>query len=188
MLYALFNKEKVIGLFNNEKDCNLMADGLVKNNFVTPYNLKIQVFYENSITCVNLFDFNTNYESSSDEYEESSDYSSTEEYNSNEENVSENNEEQIKEKLDILNKLEELKEQKEKLLEKKNIFESDKKLYFVFKDEISKNEKFIIPDLFLTKFEIFKILEEQNKIDMDNFYNLYVKEDFHSKKYDNLFS
>tara|TARA_B110000879_G_scaffold30046_1_gene41040 strand:- start:140 stop:868 length:729 start_codon:yes stop_codon:yes gene_type:complete len=62
-----------------------------------------------------------------------------------------------------------LKQQQKRLQEKKEEFETHHKLYQHFKNEIIKNEKFIIPNLFENKFNIMKELEENNNLTFENF-------------------
>jgi hypothetical protein len=69
-----------------------------------------------------------------------------------------------KNRRDIEEKIRDLKNQKEKLSEKKNIFEVDTKIYNTLKDNLKTDENFIIPELFIRKFEIFKLMDDAGDI------------------------
>lgn len=60
---------------------------------------------------------------------------------------------------------------KEKLIEDQRIFDSDKKLYFKFK-----NDKVIVPELFQKKYKVFEILETNNLLDNENVLEFYKEE------------
>ena len=68
-----------------------------------------------------------------------------------------------------------LKQNKEKWEEFKNIFNADKKIYKIMKDQISKSEIEKIPELFEKKFPIFKILDENNQLDTPQEIYEYIK-------------
>ena len=76
-----------------------------------------------------------------------------------------------------------LKVQKERIRESKDIYANDIKLYNKFKQELFNNDQFIIPDLFKDKFELFKKLDNENKLDWDNF----IKENTHDNIYNEYF-
>ena len=75
-----------------------------------------------------------------------------------------------------------LKVQKERIRESKEIYENDIILYSNFKQKIV-NDTFIIPELFKEKFELFKKLDEENRLNWENF----VKEYVHSNIYNEHF-
>lgn len=71
------------------------------------------------------------------------------------------------EKYKLNRELNELKMEKKRLDEKKNQYETDLKLYNIFK---TKNN-FTIPELFIEKFNLFKKLEKDNILNFDNYIN-----------------
>jgi hypothetical protein len=84
-------------------------------------------------------------------------------------NKEEKKEEETK-KIELVHKLNMLKIEKEKLNEKGNEYKYDLNLY----ETIFKNKNLDeIPELFKNKFLIFKILEEKNNINFDDYYELY---------------
>lgn len=71
------------------------------------------------------------------------------------------------EKYELNKELNELKIEKKRLDEKKNQYETDLKLYNIFK----KKENFTIPELFIEKFNLFQKLEKNNTLNFDNYAN-----------------
>lgn len=71
------------------------------------------------------------------------------------------------EKYELNKELNELKMEKKRLDEKKNQYETDLKLYNIFKTK----KNFTIPELFIEKFNLFKKLEEKNTLNFDNYVN-----------------
>jgi hypothetical protein len=68
-----------------------------------------------------------------------------------------------------------LKQNKEKWEEFKNIFNADKKIYKIMKEQIANNDIEKIPELFEKKYPIFKILDENNFLDTQAEIYEYVK-------------
>jgi hypothetical protein len=68
-----------------------------------------------------------------------------------------------------------LKQNKEKWEEFKNIFNADKKIYKIMKEQISKNEIEKIPELFEKKYPIFKLLDENSQLDTPQEIYEYIK-------------
>ena len=96
------------------------------------------------------------------------------------------------EKIDLQHKINMLKIQRERIEESKKIYENDIKLYNNFKEQI-KDNTFIIPELFKDKFNIFKNLDNQDKLSWDNFIKEYNHDNiytdyFSSNSYDESFS
>lgn len=71
------------------------------------------------------------------------------------------------EKYKLNRELNELKMEKKRLDERKNQYETDLKLYNIFKTK----KNFTIPELFIEKFNLFKKLEEKNTLNFDNYVN-----------------
>lgn len=68
-----------------------------------------------------------------------------------------------------------LKHDKEKWEEFKNIFNADKKIYKIMKEQFEKKEIDTIPELFEHKYPIFKILDDNNLLDTTNEIYEYIK-------------
>lgn len=72
-------------------------------------------------------------------------------------------------------KINELKKRKEVLLEKKNIFIADLKIYNLIKDKVESN-KMEIPLLFKSKYNIYKELEQNDRLTFENFLEINPKD------------
>jgi len=84
----------------------------------------------------------------------------------------EKSEEYIKikqDKIDLVHKINELKVEQKKLKELKASYEYDLKLYNNLLKEKEKNSSFIIPELFESKYKIFKKLDETNNNNFESF-------------------
>jgi hypothetical protein len=84
-----------------------------------------------------------------------------------------------------------LKVQKERIKESKEIYDNDIKLYSKFKELLNKDNTFIIPELFKEKFELFKKLDDENKLNWESFVKQYIHSnvytDFKLNSYDESF-
>ena len=80
-----------------------------------------------------------------------------------------------------------LKNRKEKLEEGRRVFEIDKDLYLKFKKIKDENESFEIPPMFTKKYDVLKILEEENSLNFESFDQVYEK-DISNTKWSKLFS
>ena len=90
------------------------------------------------------------------------------------------------EKIKIVHDINLLKEKQKKDEENKIQYEFDIKLYERFKNEKSKNILFIIPEMFIKKYNIFQNLENENKLSLENFLAIY-KPDKITTNYNDLF-
>ena len=81
-----------------------------------------------------------------------------------------------------------LKKKKEQLEEQKRVFEVDLDLYNKFNKIKNENDSFIIPDIFLQKYNIFKVLHKDNTINLEVFNKLYKKDNTNTKWDNKLFS
>ena len=68
-----------------------------------------------------------------------------------------------------------LKQNKEKWEEFKNIFNEDKKIYKIMKEQIANNEIEKIPELFQKKYPIFEILDKNEQLDSTSEIYEYIK-------------
>jgi hypothetical protein len=78
---------------------------------------------------------------------------------------------------DINYKLNSLKKIRDKIKEYKNKFNIDIQLFNKFLNNLNNDNQFIIPELFLDKFNIFKKLHDENNLSWENFSNEYYKDD-----------
>ena len=72
-----------------------------------------------------------------------------------------------------------LKLQKEKINESKQVYESDLKLFNMFKTSVETNENFEIPVIFAKKYEIMNKLFIEDKLSWENFINNYKNENYY---------
>lgn len=86
-------------------------------------------------------------------------------------------------KIILQHKINMLKVLKDKIKESECAYEHDLKLYHKFKENLIDDTKFIIPELFKDKFLILKKLENENKLNCENF----VKEYDHDNTYSDYF-
>lgn len=212
MLYALLRNGNLIGLFTDLSSCNRIIHGLVGNDLVDMEEVKVVSYYDNSITQDKTFKNNLIIDDSEDEresenfnsevIEEFSDNNTTNDENEendvndmNDLNQVNSEEERIKQKKEAKNRekkskinynLQLLKQKKEKYEEKKRTYEVDLELYKKFKKIKIENNDFVIPELFEDKYQVFEVLDEQNKVNFNNFDNLYEKKPI-SNKWDGLF-
>jgi hypothetical protein len=91
------------------------------------------------------------------------------------------------EKSNITHKINILNLEKKKIKEKENEFNYDLGLYNKFKIMMNINSQFVIPELFLDKFKIFKNLDDNNNLTFESFYDNYVTSNIETD-YDNMFN
>ena len=183
MLFALLNKSKILGLFNDYDSCTNMLAGISSHGFVNKSDMNIVAYENNSIKMVKPADiFCSDTEESSSENETTISEHNTEPNNTNDNDVVETKE--MKEKRlrneKRANKREYnlniLKQRKEKLEEQKRTYQIDIDLYNKFKNIKSKNDSFEIPEMFEKKYMIMETLESENCLNCDTFYQMYDKE------------
>jgi len=90
-------------------------------------------------------------------------------------------------KLDILSHINKLKLEKQKMIENKTKYEYDLKLYEKFKQIKQNNVDFIIPLMFIDKYELFQKLENSNDLSFESFSDNYSEEQIKTK-YEDMFA
>ena len=186
MLHALLHKDKLVGLFSDYQKCKVMLEGLVLNHFVDRKFIEIKSYYENSITFGDYKEDTEDTDSSHDVVEEFTDNNTTD---TDKKQVMHHipTEDEIKKKAEIQNSINELKKKKEKMEESKRVYEVDLELYKKFKKIKGSNETFMIPEMFIDKYELLEGLEKDNKLCWENFYELYTPKNLLTG-YDKLFN
>jgi hypothetical protein len=91
--------------------------------------------------------------------------------------------EMTKQKVELQHKINMLTQQKKKIEESKNTYSNDYKLFELFSDSRKKDPKFIIPEIFTKKFDLFTKLKNENNLSWENF----VKEFQHENIYNEYF-
>lgn len=84
-----------------------------------------------------------------------------------------------KEKLDLQHKINLLKVHKQRIDESKKVYDNDLILYDKFSENIKNDNKFVIPELFVEKFNIIKKLKDEDKLSWENFTSLHKKENYY---------
>jgi hypothetical protein len=93
-----------------------------------------------------------------------------------------------KQKIDLQHKINILKKQKEKIEESKNVFETDLKLFNMFKQSKKLNNTFEIPELFAEKYKIMEKLAVDNSLTWENFYKTFNETFKHNNNYIDYFA
>jgi hypothetical protein len=88
-----------------------------------------------------------------------------------------------KQKVELQHKINMLKQQKKKIEESKTTYENDYKLFELFTESKQKDPNFVIPEIFIKKFDLMTQLNKENKLSWDNF----VKEFQHDNLYNEYF-
>jgi hypothetical protein len=174
-LFALLKDKSVIGLFNNKSSAENMMNGLINNKLCKRTNLIIDCYAANSIFKIN----NINTIIEEDDVDLSVDIS---------QNLSSEDKKKImEEKSKLEYEMNMLKKKKEEIIESKKTFKVDLELYKNFKKILCENSTFEIPDLFQNKYNVLKMLDDENKLTWENFYANYQKEELNTS-YNILFS
>ena len=190
MLHALFNGNKLLGLFTEHEKCQLMMTGLINHGLVTIEKMTIKSFFENTITegeyeNQEFSDDFSEYESDSEPFTTESNNSINNSINNTKEQIKltvvelspeskKKREEEIKAKVDIQNSIYELKRKKDKLEENKRVYNVDIELYYKFKKIRETNESFEIPEMFISKYELMSELENDDNLNWEAFHDKYV--------------
>jgi hypothetical protein len=74
-----------------------------------------------------------------------------------------------KESIKLQHQINMLKVYKQKVEESKQVYENDLKLFNLFNNELNTNEKFVIPELFVEKYKLFKKLQNDNNLSWETF-------------------
>jgi len=84
-----------------------------------------------------------------------------------------------KQKLELHHRINILKVQKQKIEESKQVYENDIKLYKTFNENLLKDSKFVIPELFLEKYNLIKKLDLNNNLSWESFVKEYKTTNFY---------
>ncbi len=160
MLHAVFYNNNLIGLFNDYKKSQIAIDGLVQNKFVNKNKIVIKTFHDNSLTTC--------------EYEEAESHLNSikicetiDEGSKSKEIID------MKQKSEMEYELNQLKKKKAKIEESKHVYNVDIELFNKFKKLKLENNDFIIPEMFIDKYNLMLELDKANKLCWENFNDLY---------------
>lgn len=186
-------KNNIIGVYDTLENATNYIYSLYNSRFITD-KVYIQEFKVNTNIIINEYDVNLKYcitkkinlNYTNDIYEDdSSSISSLESEkislgSSEKERIKKNQKEYLKEqnligqeKIEITHELNLLKEKKKLMEEKIKEFNSDKELYYKFKNIKETSTNFIIPFMFEEKYKTFEYLELNNSLDFENFKKKY---------------
>jgi hypothetical protein len=174
-------KSKIIGVYNDIEQAKLFIKSCLSNNLMVD-SADILVFHSNSCYCTNIINVKLENKKVIPKIEipkikipiipvKEIDYNDPKFLKLAED------------KIILQHKINMLKIQKERIRESKEIYENDIKLYNKFKQELINIPKFIVPELFREKFELFKKLDNENRLNWDNF----IKENTHVNTYNEHF-
>lgn len=192
MLYIIFHKRKIFGIFTDRTKCKILLEGLVNHSLIQKKNLSIQSFYENTFTKEKCNDlsieqiFEEELDKDIDCIEKFSDSETSDDEENNKE-LEKKKLEEIKEKQKTEYELQKLKKQKEHIENKKNVYKSDLNIFKKLKELKKNSETVVIPEMFCKKFELMEKLSNENNLNFNSFYDLYEDESV-STSYDGLFS
>jgi hypothetical protein len=190
--YVLQLNNKVIGVYNNKNDLNNYINGCIQNNFFTREMILIETFINNTC-CMVPYDNNNvtnnnnnnannillrnkviNKNTSNNKVNNNTilnninkdiDIKSNEEYKKIQES-----------KAELTHKINMLNITKKKIENEKNIYNIEKELYKKFKLEKSKNDTFVIPEMFEIKYKLYTELEKDNMVDdFDEYYKRWLE-------------
>ena len=179
--YLIKYKSKIIGVYTDIDQARLFIKSCLSNNLMIDY-ADILVFQSNSCYCTNIINVkleNKNVVSQIDKPKIEIPIALVKEIDYNDPKFLK----LAEDKIILQHKINMLKLQKERIRESKEIYENDIKLYNKFKKELINIPNFIVPELFREKFELFKKLDNENRLDWDNF----IKENTHVNTYNEHF-
>ncbi len=167
LLYLIELNNDIIGAYDNLNDAEIYIYGCFQNNFFT--SAKIKIFKNNSCYLIETKSYSSNKTLKSEVKPINSNLVCL----SNKNILSpENNEafiQMAKQKIEIQHKINILKIQKEKIEESKRVFENDLKLFNLFNESKQKDYNFEIPELFKKKYDIMIKLNNDNKLNWNEF-------------------
>lgn len=182
MLYSLYFKNDIIGLFNSKEQCDNFVKSLEKYNFAKINDFYANEYHVNSLLCTRKITFDKSKNLNKEEPEFVITNEISEKLNNSEEYKKIKEEEKK-----IYNKKKELEKQREKIKEMKNMFEVDKKLYTQFKEKLKEDDTFEIPILFRKKNQLLSKLEKDNTLNFENFMYFYDINEKDDNSYSQLF-
>jgi hypothetical protein len=188
--YVLQLNNKVIGVYNNKNDLNHYINGCIQNNFFTREMILIETFINNTCCMVPYNDNNNinntnnillrnkviNIKTSNNNKVINKNVNNTNDINKDDIKSTEEYKKIQESKADLTHKINILKITKKKIENEKNIYNIEKELYKKFKLEKSKNETFVIPEMFEIKYKLYTELEKDNMVDdFDEYYKRWLE-------------
>jgi len=192
---VVFVDNKILGVFDNEVSLNYFIDGGIQNNYFNKENITVESFGMNSCFSFGKVDDKHSKVDNSKLSKQENKLSKEEITKKNEDIAKENILKKMKEtrlqkeldkkkkeleeskdfqnmrqeQINVVHEINELKGKMKKLAEEKSSFNYDLDLFKQMNKEKSNNPNFVIPELFSLKYNLISKLEEENKLDFDNF-------------------
>jgi len=165
-VFIIYLKNNVIAVYNNETLLNIFINGAIQKNFFKKEEIRIDKYNVNSMLCLTKTEEHVIIQKKKIDIpnkEETIESTKSQEYLKSEEY-----QKLAQEKTDTKHEINILKLKKKKYEEEKQVFNSDLKIYYQFK-KAKEQENFEMPDMFITKYDIFKKLEENNQLTFELF-------------------
>lgn len=191
MTVILYHKNDVIGLYESYELCNDFIKSLSSIGFDSRF--KIVKFKIN--TCIKEWtkEISTNINNIEEDKtsetfikKENNYVESKKDQKTETKKTKKKNKKEAKDKQKEQYNINLLKAQREKIIESKNKYEVDLKLYNNFKDKLRVDPNFEIPEIFTEKYSIFKRLDDNNDLNWDSFATEYKEKDFNGR-FSNIF-
>ena len=179
-MFLIEHNNKVIGTYNDYEQAELFINSCLQNNFIK--NAKILTYKINSCLLLSTKNFPEEVilqkETKKEVILETKKVIlelSEEERRENDLKMKENiriAEEKKKESVELQHKINMLKVYKDRIEESKKVYENDLKLFNLF-EESKKNNDFVIPELFIEKYNLFKKLKDKDALSWESFVKEY---------------
>lgn len=188
-IYLLEYNEKIIGVFSSFHKTDIFLRGCYQSGLMSKTDkINILSFRNDSCLCLSktVYNFDNTWKLPEDKDVRSVNVTLKPKVKPQPEKPKVDNEDPIsmkmaKQKIDIQHKINLLKQQKEKIAESKKVFESDLKLFDIFKTSKKNDINFMIPELFEKKYSLMEKLEQENRLDWENFVNEFQQETFYNE-------
>jgi len=168
-------KSKIIGVYNDYNIAEDFVCSCIQNNLMNKNEVKILFFKTNSCILIKEKTFSN---SSSNFLEENKEKIEKIEEKVNIVEIDPNNPQYIeinKKKIELQHQINMLKVQKKRMEQTKSIYEHDIKLFDIFYKNKQNDSKFIIPELFVDKYELIVRLKSDNNLSWKTYITEYQK-------------
>lgn len=183
--YLIQYNNKILGLYDNYDLALDFIAGCLYNNFINN-DIIIKKYYVNSCYCISEHIITKDYFKFKEKKDIEKQISSTTKYNSEElDNIA-------KQKIELQHNINLLKFQKKSIEESKILYENDYKLYKLFTENKQKDSTFLIPEIFIEKFDLMTKLDKDDNLSWNSFMNEYQHKNlynqyFNSNNYEDQF-
>ena len=177
--HVLMLNNNVIGVFNSTLQLNNYVDGCVQNNFFTKEMICVKTFVVNSCFNVDLpvcnLQANNNNKILLLKNVKSSPVRNTQQPVKDDVKKSEEYLKIQQDKAELTHKINMLKNNKKKIENEMSIFNTEVELYKKFKNNLETDKTFCIPELFDIKYKLYLSLDNENKLNFDDYYRKWLE-------------